>query len=52
MQIWLGKQYLSQSDRQDHTSKGEQIQPITINVTKPEQVEKYKSLKEFVGQLN
>lgn len=52
MQIWLGKQYLSQSDKQDHTTGGDKIQPINITVVKPEQVEKYKSLKDYVGQLN
>lgn len=52
MQIWLGKQYLSQSDKQDHTTGGDKIQPINITVVKPEQVEKYKSLKDYIGQLN
>lgn len=52
MLIWLGKQYLGQSDRTDHTSKGEQIQPINVNVTKPEQSEKYKQFIQKIGQLN
>ena len=37
MLIWLGKQYLDQSDRTDHTSKGEKIpQPLNITVANQE----------------
>lgn len=52
MQIFLGKQYLGQTDRADHTSDGEKIQPININVVKDENAEKYKKHLAKLAQLN
>jgi len=36
----------------DHTSGGEKIQPLEINVTKDENAEKYKQHIEKLAQLN
>jgi len=52
MLIWLGKQYLGQTDKADHTSDGKQIQPININVVKDENAEKYKTHLDKLAQLN
>ena len=35
MQIWLGKQYLGQKDKTDHTSKGDSINPVEIVLNNP-----------------
>ena len=45
MQIWLGKQYLNQTDKADHTSKGESIKPdINISVVNKKIAEDLKKL--------
>ncbi|MBA7527668.1 hypothetical protein ES705_19846 [subsurface metagenome] len=36
MQIWLGKQYLNQTDKADYTSKGESLRPLEISVDSSE----------------
>jgi len=52
MLIWLGKQYLGQTDKSDHTSGGDKIQPLNITVTKEENTEKYKKHLEKLAELN
>lgn len=52
MLIWLGKQYLGQTDKADHTSGGEKIQPIQIQVTKDENRERYEKHLKQLASLN
>ena len=44
MLIWLGKQYLGQTDKADHTSGGERIQPIEFTVASKETIDVTKKL--------
>ena len=44
MLIWLGKQYLGQTDKTDHTSRGETIRPLEITVANKETGERIKKL--------
>lgn len=39
-------------ERIDHTSKGDKIQPINVNVVKDENIDKYKAHLEKIAQLN
>jgi len=49
--FWL-KNKAGWKDRQDITSGDKEIHPITINVLKPEQSEKYKQFTAKIAQLN
>jgi len=44
MLIWLGKQYLGQTDKADHTTGGEKIQHIEFTVASKETIEVTKRL--------
>ncbi len=44
MLIWLGKQYLNQTDKADYTSKGESLRPLEIIVDSHETEESLKNL--------
>ena len=52
MLIFLGKQYLGQSDKVDHTTKGDSISPIEITVTSKKDAEIFDNTIKYVRNFN
>jgi len=52
MLIFLGKQYLGQSDKVDHTTKGDSIKPIEVVVSSKNEAKIFENTIKYVRNLN
>jgi len=52
MLIWLGKQYLGQSDKTDHTTKGESLNQINVTADNNNSKKELEALIGFAAQNN